>query len=42
VPVPEVKEFLGLIINMGLMPLPDMIDYICLVNGQHRYYFLVM
>jgi hypothetical protein len=27
VSVPEMKVFLGLIINMGLMPLPDIKDY---------------
>jgi hypothetical protein len=27
VSVPEIREFLGLIINMGLMPLPDVKDY---------------
>jgi hypothetical protein len=27
VSVPEVKAFLGLIINMGLMPLPNIKDY---------------
>jgi hypothetical protein len=27
VSVPEIKAFLGLIINMGLMPLPDIKDY---------------
>jgi hypothetical protein len=27
VSVPEMKAFLGLIINMGLMPLPDIKDY---------------
>jgi hypothetical protein len=27
VPVPEVKAVLGLIINMGLIPLPNMKDY---------------
>jgi hypothetical protein len=32
VSVPEIKAFLGLIINMGLMPLPD-IKAIGLVNG---------
>jgi hypothetical protein len=33
--VPEMKAFLGLIINMGLIPLPGIKDY-CLVSGQHR------
>jgi hypothetical protein len=27
VSVSEIKELLGLIINMGLMPLPDIKDY---------------
>jgi hypothetical protein len=27
VPVPEMKALLGLIINMGLIPLPDIKDY---------------
>jgi hypothetical protein len=27
VSVPELKAFLGVIINMGLMPLPDIKDY---------------
>jgi hypothetical protein len=27
VSVPEVKAFLGIIINMGLIPLPDIKDY---------------
>jgi hypothetical protein len=27
VSVPEMKAFLGLIINIGLMPLPDIKDY---------------
>jgi hypothetical protein len=26
--IPEMKVFLGLIINMGLMPLPDIKDYL--------------
>jgi hypothetical protein len=29
VSVPEVKAFLGLIINMRLIPLPDIKDYWC-------------
>jgi hypothetical protein len=41
VSVPEMKAFLGLIINMGLMPLPVIKDT-GLVSGQQRYNFLVM
>jgi hypothetical protein len=33
--VPEVKAFLGLIVNMGIILLPNIIDY-CLVRRKHR------
>jgi hypothetical protein len=41
VSVPEMKAFLVLIIDIGLMPLPD-IKTIGRVSGQHRYNFFVM
>jgi hypothetical protein len=38
---PGMKAFLGLIINMGVMPLND-VKAIGLVSGYYRYHFLVM
>jgi hypothetical protein len=41
VSVPKMKALLSLVINVGLIPLPDT-KTTGLMSGQHRYNFLVM